>query len=127
MESAFSAAEGLEFGGGFELPGAADEDSVSGGCAMEVVEECFLFHTGLCLPFFTKSERICGDDSSDFKATDQGHSRAGYIDEDEVTQCDLWADAAEFDGFGASEDKVCILRLDGHEDGLMAHEMVLVP
>ena len=39
VKSAFSAAEGYEFGGGFELPRTTDEDSVCGGCALEVVEE----------------------------------------------------------------------------------------
>jgi hypothetical protein len=37
------------------------------------------------------------------------------------------ADAAEFDGFGAGEDEVGILRLDGYEDGSLAHGVVWVP
>ena len=49
VESAFSAAEGFEFGGGGELPGAADEDSVGGDCALEVVEKGFFLHARLCL------------------------------------------------------------------------------
>ena len=58
QESAFSAAEGFEFGGGFELPGATDEDSVGGDCALEIVEEGFFFHAGLCLPFFAEGQRL---------------------------------------------------------------------
>lgn len=56
VESAFSAPEGFEVGGGFELPGTADEDAVGCGCALEIVEEDFFFHAGLCLPFFAKGE-----------------------------------------------------------------------
>jgi hypothetical protein len=39
-----SAVVGFEFGDGFELSGAADENSVGGGCALEGVEEGFLFY-----------------------------------------------------------------------------------
>lgn len=42
VESAFSAAERIEFGGRFELSITPDEDSVGGGYAMEVVEKGFL-------------------------------------------------------------------------------------
>jgi hypothetical protein len=37
------------------------------------------------------------------------------------------ANAVEFDGFGSGEDEVGILRLDGHEDGSVAHGVVWVP
>ena len=37
VESFFSAAEGFEGSGSFELPGSADEDAVGGACAMEIV------------------------------------------------------------------------------------------
>lgn len=35
----------------WELTGEADEVVVSGSCALEVVEEVFVFHAGLGLPF----------------------------------------------------------------------------
>ncbi len=114
VESAFFSPEGVEFGGGFELPGAADEDSVGGGCVMKVVEEGFFIHAGFREPFFAECFGLVRDDPGDFEATDQGHSRAGDIDEDEVARADLGADAAEFDGFSPSEDEVRIFGLDGH-------------
>ena len=58
VEAAISTTEGFEFGGGFELPSATDEDSVGGGCALEVVEKGFFFHAGLSLPFFAKVQRV---------------------------------------------------------------------
>jgi len=41
VETAFCAPEGFEFGGGIELPNAADEDSVGGGGCLVVVEDGF--------------------------------------------------------------------------------------
>ncbi len=58
VEFAFSAAEGFKFGGGFELPSAADEDSVGGGCALKLVEEGFLFHAGLSQSFLAEGVRL---------------------------------------------------------------------
>ncbi len=78
------------------------------------MQEVFDFHAGLGLPFFAKCRRCAGDDASDFESADQRHSRAGDIDEHEITRPDLGADAAEFDGFGASENEIRILGLDGH-------------
>lgn len=98
----------------WELVGVADEDAPSDTCALEVVEEVYVFHAGLGLPFFAKCGRRAGDDACDFESTEQGHSRAGDIDEHEITRTDLGADAAKFDGFGASEDEIRILGLYGH-------------
>ena len=61
----------------WELANAFDEDVVSGSCALEVVEEIFVFHAGLGLPFFATHGRRTGDDACDFESADQSHPRAG--------------------------------------------------
>ncbi len=61
----------------WELTGEADEVVVSGSCALEVVEEVFVFRAGLGLPFFATHGRGTGDDACDLESADQGHPRAG--------------------------------------------------
>ncbi len=114
MEASFSSAECFQFGGGIELPGSGDEDSVGLGYPLEIIEEGFFLHAGLRLPFFAEDVRGCCDNTGNFEASDQSHFRAGDIDEDEIAWPDLWADSAEFDGFRAGEDEIRVLRLDGH-------------
>ena len=58
VEAAFCAAECIEFGGGFKLLGAADENAIGGSCALEVVEEGFFIHAGLWLTFLAEGLRL---------------------------------------------------------------------